>query len=268
MQPFEPTLNASLVDFGQSERSVSTTTASLVADFDLDRTLVERELEDVLSGPERGNPVREAMRYAVFSGGQRIRPLLSVRVARLLGAPLREACQAAASVELFHCASLIIDDLPCMDDEQIRRGIECTHVRFGESTAILAAFGLVSLAARNVANFPRFQKKLLASLDCNALIGGQALEITDLKTVPLFELAVQAGGVSSPRFSTLEHTLMRFAREFGLAFQLVDDVLDGDLDDIATAYDQLESARKIANMFGERGSELTDLIDYLHDRLN
>ena len=235
-------------------------------DFALDRATIDKELEELLAGPSQG-PVREAMRYAVLSGGQRVRPLLALRIARLLGTQAREALVPAMSVEMFHCASLIIDDLPCMDDELMRRSRPCTHVVYGEATAILAAFSLVALAARSVIHLPRYQKKLLGALDCNALIAGQSLNLTDLKTVPLFEVAVQAGGAVSPKFAEHEHTLMRFAREFGQAFQLTDDLIDGDLMDPAPVLSQLESARTVASALGERSHELLELVEYLNARI-
>lgn len=236
-------------------------------EFDPDRSLIEAELEQLLAGSDRG-PVRGAMQYAVFgAAAQRIRPLLALRVARLLGAPVRDAALPAAAVELFHCASLIVDDLPCMDNAATRRGQPATHIEFGEAPALLAAFSLVALAARSVIQFPKFQKRLLGVLDCNSLIAGQALDLTDLKTVPLFELAIQAGGAASPRFADHEHTLMRFAREFGLAFQMVDDCLDGDQHDHSTALAQLDSARTVATLLGDRAHELLEITDYLQYRL-
>ena len=231
--------------------------------FEPERAIVDRELEALLGDTGRG-VVREAMRHAVLGGGQRIRPVLALRVASLLSAQGRDASVAATAVEMIHCASLIIDDLPCMDDSRTRRGHPCTHVVYGEATAILAAFALVSLAAQSVAHLPRFQKRLLAVLDCNSLIGGQSQNLTDLKTVPLFELAVQAGGAASPRFAERELALMRFAREFGLAFQLADDVADGDLVDQAPALRQLEAARAIAVA---AGSELLVFVEYLYGRI-
>jgi geranylgeranyl pyrophosphate synthase len=234
--------------------------------LDPDRMIIDAALEEILSGPVRGR-VREAMRYAVLGAGQRIRPLLALRVARMLNSRTHAVITPAAAVEMFHCASLIVDDLPCMDNERVRRGRPCTHIEFGESSAILAAFGLVALAAKSTAHLPRFQKRLLGALDCESLIAGQSLDLTDLKTVPLFELAVQAGGAASTRFEAHEHTLMRFAREFGLAFQMVDDYLDGDLEDRQTAVRQLDSARTVARALGERAHELLELIDYIHARI-
>ena len=231
-----------------------------------DRRLIDTELDNLLAPAERG-PVQAAMRYAVFGSAQRVRPLLALRVARFLGASPREAVTAAAAVEMFHCASLIVDDLPCMDNDAMRRGRPATHVEFGEAPALLAAFGLVALAARSVVHLPKFQKRLLGVLDCNSLIAGQVHDLTDLKTVPLFEIAVQAGGSASLRFADHEHTLMRFAREFGLAFQLVDDYLDGELADANRALDQINSARSVAALLGDRAHELIELTDYLQDRL-
>lgn len=219
------------------------------------------------------------MRYAVFGGGQRVRPLLSLRIARVLDSETPAVLRAASCAELVHCASLIVDDLPCMDDSPTRRGLPATHVQFGESTAILAAFSLVALAARSTAALPRFQRNLLGVLDPGSLIRGQALDlespaparsalITELKTVPLFELAVEAGGVSSSQYDRREQELRRFARAFGLAFQMVDDYLDRDTEDPEPALDQLARARNAADELGPRGHHLLELVNYLDVKLS
>ncbi|MFN9429540.1 MAG: polyprenyl synthetase family protein, partial [Acidobacteriota bacterium] len=96
------------------------------------------------------NPVSKAMEYATMGTAQRYRPILALRVARMLGAETDAVLRAAAAVELFHSASLIIDDLPCMDDEAMRRGRPAVHRQYGEATAILAAFSMVALSARIV----------------------------------------------------------------------------------------------------------------------
>ena len=159
------------------------------AELKTDRSFVDEYLHRlVCKEAVRGQgPVQQAMRYAVLDGGQRIRPILSLRIARLLGAPTAITLRAAASVELLHCASLIIDDLPCMDNSPVRRNKPAAHVKFGEATAVLAAFALVSLSARAVVEqecerrergrLHAFQLELLRSLDCSGLIDGQAMDL-------------------------------------------------------------------------------------------
>ncbi|HBY63325.1 MAG TPA: geranyl transferase [Solibacterales bacterium] len=255
-----------------------------------DRDLVEQKLTDLLGSrtiPE-GGPVHEAMRYAVLGGGQRVRPLLALRVGRLLGADAGRVLEAAAAVELIHCASLIVDDLPCMDDEQWRRESPTVHVAFGEATAILAAFGLVALAARSMvedaSDCPhlrervRFQTRLLQCLDCSGLIAGQSMDLelrgerresartqlTELKTVPLFLLAAQAGLAFAGADQRRERGIMRYAREYGIAFQMTDDYLDGELDNWDYLNEQYERTRAAIAPFGRHGRPLVELIDYLH----
>lgn len=252
-------------------------------DFAGDRERIERELDALL--PEGETAVGRAMRYAVFGAAQRVRPLLSLRVARALGAESPAVLRAAAAAELLHCASLVVDDLPCMDDSPMRRGRPSVHAQFGEATAVLAAFSMVALAARCVmdpvaangsaARLSKFQWNLLACLDAGSLIHGQALDldaaapaqpalIAELKTVPLFELAVEAGGVSSPEYDRREDEFRRFARQFGRAFQAVDDFLDGDLEDARAAVAEVERAAILAAALG---SELTELTGYLYDKV-
>jgi geranylgeranyl pyrophosphate synthase len=214
---------------------------------------------------------------------------LSLRIARLLGAPLDLTLAAAASVELLHCASLIIDDLPCMDDSPFRRNRAAVHMRFGEATAILAAFALVALAARSLlehenSEYERvisFQLSLLRTLDCCGLIAGQALDlenatgernhsdshISDLKTVPLFTLAVQAGSLTPIPNADSRAVLSGFGREFGLAFQMSDDLLDGEEQDQQPFREKLSLLRALVAHFGPAARDLESLIDYLNDRV-
>ncbi len=231
------------------------------------------------------------MRYAVLGPAQRIRPILSLRVARLLDAPLSLAIQAASAVEFLHCASLIVDDLPCMDDSSTRRGQPAVHIRFGEATALLAAFGLVALAARILVEVAcsdderrrlvSFKIRLLRSMDCTGLIAGQALDlqltcnryrrtdrpVTELKTVPLFQLAVQAGCLFANLNSNEDALLRCFGQQFGLAFQMTDDLLDGEDISFHLIDDKLTTLRAAIAPFGARRRELEELLAYLHARV-
>lgn len=260
--------------------------------LDVDRNQVDICLERLLysaSGQSNG-VIQEAMRYAVLGPAQRIRPILSLRVARVFGDTGQFAMRAACSVELLHCASLIVDDLPCMDDSPVRRDQPSVHVKFGEATAILAAFGLVAISARLLvegegsqthrARLVDFQIKLLSSLDCSGLIAGQALDlqltnnqfsrtdcrVTELKTVPLFQLAVAAGALLSDPDSNEGALLRCFGREFGLAYQMTDDLLDGESIEPGLLEEKFTTLRAAIAPFGPRGRELEDLVDYLHAR--
>jgi geranylgeranyl pyrophosphate synthase len=258
-----------------------------------DRSEVDSYLESLLFSHSQnaGQAVFEAMKYGVLGSGQRIRPVLSLRIARLVGSPLKVALAAASAVELLHCASLIIDDLPCMDNSPFRRNRASVHVEFGEATAILAAFALVALAARSVLESAtkteerdqviNFQLSLLRTLDCCGLIAGQSLDlesatsrtahtsssISDLKTVPLFTLAVEAGLLISSRHGHVRSALTRFGREFGLAFQMSDDLLDGEEQEVRPFFEKLDLLRQLVTPFGPDAREIESLIDYLNDRV-
>ncbi len=269
------------------------TSPALYSELPSDRQLIDNQLCTMLKqSASDGGPVAEAMRYAVLGSGQRIRPLLAIRTGRLMGGGLKRCAnlRAGASVELLHCASLIVDDLPCMDNEQVRRDRPTVHVRFGEATAILAAFGLVALAARSLteidgtgaerASYIEFQTHLLKVLDVGGLITGQSLDLalcgserersralmTELKTVPLFVLSIRAGLLLSGFSAREEEALLAFGRRFGIAYQMADDLLDGEQCDAEPVVAQLESARCCLRQFGSRSHGLEELVDYLHDR--
>lgn len=253
-----------------------------------DRSDIDERLADMLTPDSVGRcgPVLDAMRFAVLGSGQRMRPLLSLRIARSLRAESRLSGRLGAAVELLHCASLIIDDLPCMDDDRERRGKPATHVQFGEAVAVLAAFGLVALAARAVVEQPctigdlprlvRFQEHLLGTLDCDGLIAGQAMDlgmagsedradVSDRKTVPLFELSARAGTLfANP---VLEPPFIEFGRAYGSAFQAVDDCLDGEPVSRHWVEGRIDSARAALSRAKPGTPDLIELVDLLEQRI-
>lgn len=255
-----------------------------LSDIGADRQMVEHHLESLL--PPGSDAVPEAMRYAVLGGGQRIRPLLALRVGRLLGVPASRVLQPATAIELLHCASLIVDDLPCMDDAAERRERAAVHIAFGQATAVLASFALVGLAARSVLEtsdrdrLVSFQVELLRMLDCSALVGGQAMDlllsgelrnqhrvqVAQRKTVPLFQLAVRAGMALAEPAEVQRESLCGFGREFGIAFQMADDFMDDDAVSGPAVQRQLDAARRCLEPLGAASDPLADLVDYLHER--
>ncbi len=268
------------------------TSATIHAGLAADRCFVDGQLESLLArelGAMR-SAVPEAMRYGVLGRAQRIRPIIAIRLSRVFGVPVELTLPAAMSVELLHCASLIVDDLPCMDDSCLRRNQPAAHVKYGEATAVLAAFGLVALAARLVVERDcdsryrervcQFQVRLLRTLDCTGLIGGQALDlqltrpalpvafdISELKTVPLFSLAVAAGSLFADVDSNEQALLNCFAREFGLAFQMTDDLLDDEGADVELLEEKLSTLRAAIAPFGESACHLEELVNYLDGRV-
>jgi farnesyl diphosphate synthase len=195
--------------------------------------------------------LHEAMRYATLEGGKRVRPLLVFAAGELAGAEAKRLEIAAAAVELIHAYSLVHDDLPCMDDDVLRRGKPTAHVQFGEATALLAGDALQSLAFQvlaehRLADDPAVQLEMVRTLALAAgsrgMAGGQAvdlestgrrLELPELefmhirKTGALIRAAVVLGAACGAPLAEAERSrLDRYAKCIGLAFQVVDDVLD------------------------------------------
>jgi farnesyl diphosphate synthase len=209
---------------------------------------IERVLEAILP-PAAESPRRlhEAMRYATLGGGKRMRPLLAYAAGELTGADPADVDGAAAAVELIHAYSLIHDDLPSMDDDALRRGKPTVHVAFDEATAVLAGDALQSLAFGTLARCRASNAVSACALLADAagsrgMAGGQAIDLEatgkaldataltamhTLKTGALIGAAVRLGAQCGRALSASEiHALNRFVDAAGLAFQVVDDVLD------------------------------------------
>ncbi len=210
---------------------------------------IEHALEQALpQGMPQVAALHAAMRYSVIPGGKRIRPLLVLCVTKMLCGNGLPALPAATALELLHCYTLIHDDLPCMDDDAVRRGMPTTHVKFGEATALLAGDALLTLAfeqAAQVACDPAPIVQLLAeAAGARGVIAGQCADLEavvrrdvsseDLtfihtnKTAALFRAAatmgVYAAGKGADR--DLVGCMAQFGLALGLAFQYVDDLLD------------------------------------------
>jgi geranylgeranyl diphosphate synthase type II len=218
---------------------------------DLERLgrLVEEGLGSLdLGDPDDLKPLATAMRYSLLAGGKRLRPLLCLATAATVGLPADEALPAALALELVHTFSLVHDDLPALDDDDLRRGRPTAHVQYGEAVAILtgdallnAAFTLLSEhqqgpAERRVAAIA----ELARAIGPAGMIGGQYLDVTaadgideaglrrlcQLKTGALIEASVGcAAALAAPPPATAA-ALRAYAAELGLLFQIVDDVLD------------------------------------------
>jgi geranylgeranyl diphosphate synthase type II len=201
------------------------------------RDAVEAYVGSLTLAPELG-PLEEAARYALGSGGKRVRPVLCLAVAEAAGGEVERALPAAAAVELVHTFSLVHDDLPALDDDDERRGRPSAHVAFGEGVALLAGDALLAEAFRLALAYEdrEIARELVeATL---GMIGGQHRDITGddgdlaeverLKTGRLFSAAVGLG-LRAARVPEGEQAPWRaFGDELGLLFQVVDDVLDGD----------------------------------------
>jgi len=208
---------------------------------------LERALPPRDQAPQR---LHEAMRYAVLGGGKRVRPLLAFAAGETTGAPAERVATVACAVELIHAYSLVHDDLPCMDDDVLRRGRPTVHVEFDEATALLVGDALQSAAFELIAAAPAgsdpgvqldMVRVLAQAAGSRGMAGGQAIDLASvgrsltlpelefmhiLKTGALIRASVMLGarcGAPSPaELARLDH----YAKLIGLAFQVVDDTLD------------------------------------------
>ena len=201
------------------------------------RGLIEEYLGELALTPELSG-LETAVRYALDGGGKRIRPVLVLATAEAAGSTVENALPAAAALELVHTFSLVHDDLPCMDDDEERRGRPSTWARFGDGVALLAGDALLSEAFRLALAYPTPEVARELAQATLGMIGGQYLDIGDaevdlaelhrLKTGRLFAASIGLG-LSAAEVSAAEQAPWRaFSEELGLLFQTVDDVLDGD----------------------------------------
>jgi farnesyl diphosphate synthase len=213
----------------------------------LDRLLAAAPVEGEIARPPR---VTDAMRYSSLGGGKRLRPFLTVETAALFGVDRGHALMTGAAIELVHCYSLVHDDLPAMDDDDLRRGRPTAHKKFDEATAILAGDALLTLAFATLAD-PRthaegvVRSELVATLahasGLGGMAGGQMLDlqaenaaldageialIQAMKTGALIAAACEMGAILGGADPESRAMLGSYGRDLGLAFQIADDLLD------------------------------------------
>jgi farnesyl diphosphate synthase len=227
--------------------------------------------------------VAEAMRYAVFAGGKRLRPFLVLSGAELFGADMAGAARTAAAIECLHTYSLVHDDLPAMDDDDLRRGRPTTHKQFDEATAILAGDALLTAAFEILADpathaSAEVRCQLILRLSqaggSQGMIGGQMIDMLSaersygqddivllqrMKTGALFEMSAEAGPILARADADDVERLHSFAVDFGLLFQITDDLLDV-LGDAATAgkavgKDQEQGKQTLIGSLGLEGAK-------------
>ncbi|MBQ8209732.1 MAG: polyprenyl synthetase family protein [Clostridia bacterium] len=191
--------------------------------------------------------IEDAMKYSLEAGGKRVRPVLTMEFARVCGGVSISAIPFAAAVEFIHTYSLIHDDLPCMDNDDMRRGKPSSHIKFGEANALLAGDALLTHAFSCIANsqFDAKQiayavKELADYAGVNGMIGGQVVDLAGedkelgidelfimdkLKTAALIKSACVLGCIAADRYDNIP-VAVEFAENLGLAFQIIDDILD------------------------------------------
>ena len=212
------------------------------------RKYIDGKLDDVL--PKATAPpatLHEAMRYSMTAGGKRLRPALVIAAAEAVGGSREDATPAACAVEMIHTYSLIHDDLPAMDDDDLRRGRPTCHKVYGEAIAILAGDGLLTYAfevltaTKHTASVAGIVRAIARGIGTQGMVGGQVLDlegegrtptlasvcaIHSWKTAALITACCEAGALAGDATKTEYEHLSVYGRDIGLAFQIVDDILD------------------------------------------
>lgn len=212
------------------------------------KQLVEDKLKEIISKAKEDNPgkLTQAMEYSVMNGGKRLRPILVLAAYELFKNDIKKALEPACGIELVHCASLVLDDLPCMDNADIRRGKPATHKVYGESTAILASAALFALTFDIFSKIPsikinEFVHETAKTMGSNGMTKGQMMDLESFskessieelrkvyysKTGILFCNSVKIGAMLGKAKKTELKALEDYAKALGLAFQIRDDILD------------------------------------------
>ncbi|MCL5287952.1 MAG: polyprenyl synthetase family protein [Acidobacteria bacterium] len=246
--------------------------------FEEDRKAVEQALERLL--PAEGTPppsIHRAMRYSVFAGGKRVRPILCIEAARIFSADVAAAVAAGCALEFIHTYSLIHDDLPALDNDDLRRGKPTCHKQFGEAAAILAGDALLTLAFQTLGEAPlpaerrvnAIQEVSRAAGTVRGMVGGQVADleaegktiepemleyIHRSKTAALIRAAVVTGAICGGAEAADVERLRRFGENIGWAFQVVDDILDVEESSVAlgktAGKDQAQKKATYPALFG------------------
>lgn len=279
--------------------------------------IIDAALDQLIPSAEtRPVSLHKAMRHSVFAGGKRLRPILTLAAAEACGGSIENAMPSACAVECLHTYSLIHDDLPCMDDDDMRRGVPTCHIVFGEAIALLAGDALQALAFELTARTPATSRHTTSSLVSELartagslhLVGGQVadlegeqkkLPLEDLrfvhegKTAALLTTSIKLGAMSADATAEQLQALHDFGMATGLAFQIIDDILDvtqtseklgksagKDVASEKSTYPALmgldasraeahrltTAAHDALTIFGEKGARLRELADYLLNR--
>ena len=215
-----------------------------------DKELVEKALRALFQGKEPHGDIYDAMNYSLLAGGKRLRPILALECCRLCGGTDTQALSLGCAVEMIHTYSLIHDDLPCMDNDDLRRGKPTNHKVYGEATAVLAGDGLLTAAFETVTGAAAYLpaervveavRTLAEAAGAAGMVGGQVLdmageghalvlseveELQRLKTGALIAAAAELGCIAAGGSGEQRKAVRTYAEKLGLAFQIRDDMLD------------------------------------------
>jgi len=279
-------------DTGQPTLATASAPPGLLGFLDEVRRLIDAELDRRLRPPaDDPGKLLAAMHYAATGPGKRLRPAVLIAAAEACGAPREVALPAAVALEMLHAYTLVHDDLPAMDDDDLRRGRPTVHIAFGEAIAILAGDGLLTAAFGALTELGAPAAAAVAVLARRAggreLLAGQAIDLTaspdelrDIaaverlhaaKTGALFAAAAELGGIAAGAAPRVCADLGRYGLAIGIAFQHADDRDDGELVELAaTAAARMrtlcDEARTIAAGFGARGATLDAIAAWITAR--
>lgn len=218
--------------------------------FDEYKNLIERKLDEYIP-VEYPEKIWKSMRYSVLAGGKRLRPVMTLETCRVLSGSYENAVAAACAIEMLHSQSLIHDDLPCMDNDDYRRGKLTNHKVFGEAAAVLAGDALLSFAPQiiiqktpktvSAETLLKVLEEFTVAAGAHKLIAGQVVDIEsegkqisqetlnyihENKTAALFKLSMRTGAIIAGADEKILLAVTEYAEKIGLAFQIMDDILD------------------------------------------
>ncbi|MFH1776001.1 MAG: polyprenyl synthetase family protein [Candidatus Omnitrophota bacterium] len=238
--------------------------------------------------------IHQAMRYAVFSGGKRIRPILAIEACRVCRGKISDVLIFACAIELIHAFSLVHDDLPSLDNDTTRRGRPTLHKKFGEAIAILAGDALLNFACGLVSKGKNYKKQnlinheLSQAIGTSGMVGGQVVDvfpsgkktlgeinyINHHKTALLIAVCLKIGAITASAPKQQTKGLYDFGKDLGCIFQITDDLLDNDglvrIIGQEKAKQQAQNvsdcAKQRLNIFGKRAERLREITDYVTNR--
>lgn len=239
--------------------------------------------------------LHEGMRYAIFSGGKRIRPILTIAAAQAVGGRIVPAMPVACAIECVHAYSLVHDDLPCMDNDDYRRGKQTVHKKFGEWTAVLVGDALLTFAfdlitkVKPAEESVQISKILAQAAGARGMIGGQmvdklyerkrlTLPVMDFininKTGKLLAASCHTGAIVGGASKAKEKIILKYGEHLGLVFQLIDDIIDNDgyvrfagrSDCLRRAEDLTNAAKSLAAKLPKNQKVLIEIADFVLKR--
>ncbi len=265
--------------------------------FKSDLAIIEKKMRSLLHAQEaRPLSIHRAMQYTAFSGGKRFRPVLALAACKACGGKPQDAILVALAIELIHTYSLVHDDLPALDNDDMRRGKPTCHKTFGEANAILAGDGLLTLAFELLSEIKPAEKAILLvkevakTAGVQGMIGGQVADleaparkktlaehdfISGNKTGALLRVSAVAGAIAVGASARELRIITRYGECLGLAFQVVDDILDKDgyckvmsvEAATAKAVRLIEQSKKTVKGLGAKANALIFLADFLEKRI-